>query len=1421
MFRRKTFKALAVFLLPIFIINNAAMAQGMLGKGAQSFEISEINEENLSPYIISKALSDDEKGGALVERTTNISRWSIRQEIKIFFERGEEYARTELQLDVDDAAMRRILWAAYEITYKSAMKNAGRGGDIIRAAVLEGKFKIAEKAYQDAYAQSVASQPADPRSIFSALESGIGAKNTDSEPETSFFNFEQRDTISRNSPTGNPNIDNIHRMYEAVEKNKGYKVVIIACPNEDMANFWQNRLDSLKGRIIGTETLVYAIPFPPDWNGAGGQVLVTLYCWQEAIRRAKGAGVDIEEIKRSDKDSIAVYHTIGKGTRTYPAPAVEVNAKSAVNVPALVVIDEENKNMMMLEAVIFATQILAESRENRLSNFWTDHFVIPSGDMKSPNTHHVEMMSIDHKIPAQNNEKAWQQDELDQYGLLIHNYPEKGDVQVKEKFTHQEAVEHLYPLADGAPREDGIQAGEVHGISLGSHSISWEFVETLEAYHGQELAEHRGFVNTDPDIWQPMSSDQTQFIKRFEKNDVPNDQNQAYLDAGSRYDEMQRLKQDFLDARELVRDERRMIGYVETGLNTWSWDFGKVIDLVHNFSKMTEGSPQAQGMRLFFGDSQVIDREHIGEVYVENSIYIGNDIKKGWVRNSIVVNTRATELNAENAIVIDGRAFRLDAKDNSFAYRVLHPGVLRLEKDEVAATVAQPGRGMFLLKTDTSRAGDKDWAVELPFNLFTYEEVYNGNQSYPMKEMEHFRETYGKFFFGIFREYRHWLTDAVSKQEQVTIDDRIGAMREIFVRGLEAIKPSRALELLLWAETLQYMPEIKISAKEAVARIFRTDIHPLDDIFDAQAEAFVNNANSECIQQGLASEDESRKSPTAGTSDEAPTATFEVNGTTVQNVPIVGGTLTDTLEDLGLAAEAIYANPEDNAVLVNGTAVTGNVRLNKNDVVTINYLSPLAFLRGPDNPDGQHFYLDDYPPSPEAINVRILVAGMMGITTNLIIFEQAAASGQFDDAIGAQVAAGNEDPADVYDKVTMPAFAEYAEVIGANTTDGDGKVKGTASYEVRPNDLHDPVATARQQIAITALEPDTAMHKTPSTAAGLAAILANMFDKILTRDNMTLMFGFDQWLESQYTQIEKLEERVKRGLPVDKYFGVDSFFVSRTDLLISAIFDRLIAQGIVSGKDKEAFESVRNLVAVSMGKRVAEWNEYVYSPAYALPKETLPEDYRKLDVLRRRFNAVNKACQARFGHTIRPRVPLWASTLAKPAQEKQGVDILIYAVNLMGRNSVDTMPGALVKAIERRFAGMTNEEKKRAMRALDNAALDERIITQYRPDGDHTYADKTAPEVLEIINDLLTKYSGAILGVTGTHPFKERADESIRDEIAAYNESLKQLRDEGVLPDDLYQQERVPIEDDYFLVTLDVLARLLTWTGGDQFIKAY
>ena len=121
-------------------------------------------------------------------------------------------------------------------------------------------------------------------------------------------------------------IQNIQQM----NKLAGYDVVIVCCSNQSQEDYWQARLESVRGQVMPLSTLVVAVH--EDWAGGAGNGLGTLYAYQKAVAKAKAGGKDLDALLAGGA-SVAMFHTAGKGTRLAPLPGSESNNKPAVKLP--------------------------------------------------------------------------------------------------------------------------------------------------------------------------------------------------------------------------------------------------------------------------------------------------------------------------------------------------------------------------------------------------------------------------------------------------------------------------------------------------------------------------------------------------------------------------------------------------------------------------------------------------------------------------------------------------------------------------------------------------------------------------------------------------------------------------------------------------------------------------------------------------------------------------------------------------------------------------------------------------------------------------------------------------------------------------------------------------------------------------------
>jgi len=179
--------------------------------------------------------------------------------------------------------------------------------------------------------------------------------------------------------------------------------------------------------------------------------------------------------------------------------------------------------------------------------------------------------------------------------------------------------------------------------------------------------------------------------------------------------------------------------------------------------------------------------------------------------------------------------------------------------------------------------------------------------------------------------------------------------------------------------------------------------------------------------------------------------------------------------------------------------------------------------------------------------------GLAGMTSNPTIFEQAInGSADYDADIRRLAAEGRQADA-IFDALTV-ADVQAACAAFRLVYDETMGVDGLVSIEVSPAlayDTNETLAEARR-LWKTVGRPNL-MIKIPGTEPGLPAIEQAIAEGINV--NVTLLFSVARHRAVIDAYLRGLEQRVDRGLPVDRIASVASFFVSRVDSKIDPWLD--------------------------------------------------------------------------------------------------------------------------------------------------------------------------------------------------------------------------------------------------------------------------
>lgn len=182
--------------------------------------------------------------------------------------------------------------------------------------------------------------------------------------------------------------------------------------------------------------------------------------------------------------------------------------------------------------------------------------------------------------------------------------------------------------------------------------------------------------------------------------------------------------------------------------------------------------------------------------------------------------------------------------------------------------------------------------------------------------------------------------------------------------------------------------------------------------------------------------------------------------------------------------------------------------------------------------------------------------GLRGITSNPTIFHQAVSeSDRYDDTIVREARQGktNEQIFDVIAREDIQAACDLLRPVYDNSGGADGFV----SLEESPHLAHDTNASIREGHRLHGLvDRPNLLVKVPATAEGIPAIHRLLIDGINV--NITLMFSLDNYDAVADAYVLAMEERHRRGLPLNNIASVASMFVSRIDTKVDDWIDVMV-----------------------------------------------------------------------------------------------------------------------------------------------------------------------------------------------------------------------------------------------------------------------
>lgn len=278
--------------------------------------------------------------------------------------------------------------------------------------------------------------------------------------------------------------------------------------------------------------------------------------------------------------------------------------------------------------------------------------------------------------------------------------------------------------------------------------------------------------------------------------------------------------------------------------------------------------------------------------------------------------------------------------------------------------------------------------------------------------------------------------------------------------------------------------------------------------------------------------------------------------------------------------------------------------------------------------------------------LRRLVAdrSVVGVTSNPTIFQGAMSSGTAYDADLETAARDGLSAPEIFERLALADIADAAGQL-REVHEASGGRDGFVSYEVAPDIARDTAATTAEAARLAkALDVPNLMIKIPATVEGLPAIRASIAAGISV--NVTLIFSIARYRDVVEAFLAGLEDRVAAGAPLDEVASVASFFVSRVDVLVDPLLERIVEGG---GEHAELAAARVGTAAIDNAKLAYQaWQELFSGP---------------------RWEALAAA-------GARPQRCLWASTSTKNPAYRD----VVYCEELIGRDTVNTMPLATIEA---------------------------------------------------------------------------------------------------------------------------------------------
>jgi transaldolase len=316
--------------------------------------------------------------------------------------------------------------------------------------------------------------------------------------------------------------------------------------------------------------------------------------------------------------------------------------------------------------------------------------------------------------------------------------------------------------------------------------------------------------------------------------------------------------------------------------------------------------------------------------------------------------------------------------------------------------------------------------------------------------------------------------------------------------------------------------------------------------------------------------------------------------------------------------------------------------------------------------------------------------GVSGVTSNPSIFERAIVKSHDYDASIQTFSQEGKTRDEIYQLLTVDDIQRVADLLRP-IYDRERR-DGFVSLEVSPALAHDTAGTIAEARRLWGLvDRPNAMIKVPATRAGLPAIQQLTGEGINV--NITLLFGLPRYREVAEAYIAGLETLAASGKPLSQVSSVASFFLSRIDVLIDPMLDKIV--GTESPQVATAAR-LRGQIAIASAKIAYQIYGEVFSGT--------------------RFKQL-----ASWG--ANPQRLLWASTSTKNPEYSD----IMYVEALIGPDTINTVPIETLDAYRdhghpEETLGLDVAAAQRALHDLTSLGINlEKVTQQLEDEGVATF----------------------------------------------------------------------------------------------------